>query len=214
MSLSSSETFKPYKEDAINLIYNMLFCDQDELYTSQTTSIENYPWSVLFNDPLDITGLQRIILDEQVESRVKLLAFAKLKSTGQEIEEKELLGVIVEVGMEEGLDLLASYRDGTARYINYTGSMIIWDTTDETSDHLTHKLFQDSLNIVRRIGPWDKERLPPPSQGKVRISFLVSDGLYFGEGQIDTFFNDPLAAPAVASATALMQFLVEKTGKR
>ena len=37
-----------------------------------------------------------------------------------------VLGVIVEVGLDEGLDVLASYQDGTARYINYTGKMILW----------------------------------------------------------------------------------------
>jgi hypothetical protein len=40
-----------------------------------------------------------------------------------------------------------------------------------------------------------------------RISFLVADGLYFGEAPLNNLFNDPLAAPALQAATALMQFL-------
>jgi len=45
---------------------------------------------------------------------------------------------------------------------------------------------------------------------KIRISFLVSDGLYFGEGPINDLFKDQLAAPALLATTRLMQYLTEK----
>jgi len=48
----------------------------------------------------------------------------------------------------------------------------------------------------------------------VRISFLVTDGLYFGEGPINVLFSDALAAPALSSATALMQYLVNRAEKQ
>ena len=58
--------------------------------------------------------------------------------------------------------------------------MIIWETTDATSNELTNQLFAESEKIVKQIGPWDKPRRPHPAKGNARISFLVSDGLYFG----------------------------------
>lgn len=51
---------------------------------------------------------------------------------------------------------------------------------------------------------------PHPTKGTARITFLVSDGLYFGEGPMDIIFNDPLASPALTSATELMQYVTEK----
>ncbi|MEP6795703.1 MAG: hypothetical protein ABJB16_15345 [Saprospiraceae bacterium] len=200
----------PYKDESRNLIYELLFCDDIELYKRNTTQKDISPWNVLFADKLNIKELQKMIMDENTESRVKLLAYKKLQLAGEQIEEKELLGVIVEVGMDEGLDVLASFRDGTARYINHSEKMIIWEMSDQTSTEITTKLFRDSANIVQRIGPWNKPRLPHPAKGKVRLTFLVSDGIYFGEGEINSFFNDPLAAPALQSATALMQYLTSK----
>ena len=211
MGLFSKKQSGPYKEESTNLIYELLFCDHLELYKENNTQKDVFPWNVLFADPPKTGDLQKIILDDDAESRVKLLAYNKLRSIGTEVEGKDLHGVIVEVGLDDGLDVLASYKDGTARYINHTGKMIIWETTDQVSSEITQQLFRDSVNIVNRIGPWNKPRLPYPVKGNVRISFLVSDGIYFGEGPINTMFNDPIAAPALSSATALMQYLTNKS---
>ncbi|MEP6648231.1 MAG: hypothetical protein ABJC12_14170 [Saprospiraceae bacterium] len=198
----------PYAEDATNLIYELLFCDELDLYKKTIRSPELNPWKILFDEKHNLPELQKIILDENTESRIKLLAYKKLQLAGELIEDKVLEGVIVEVGLDNGLDVLASYRDGTARYINYTGKMLIWEANDETSSEITAHLFRDSENIVASIGPWNKPRLPHPVKGNVRITFLTSNGIYFGEGEARSFFNDPLASPALQSATALMQHII------
>ncbi|HZV71208.1 MAG TPA: hypothetical protein VFG10_16755 [Saprospiraceae bacterium] len=201
----------PYKDESRNLIYELLFCDDIELYKKNTTQKDIAPWNILFADKPNSGELQKLIMDENTESRVRLLAYLKLRSAGVEVEARQLEGVIVEVALDDGLDVLASFRDGTARYINHSEKMIIWETTDQTSSTLTTQLFRDSSSIVQRIGPWDKPRLPHPPKGKVRISFLVSDGIYFGEGEINSFFSEPLAAPALQSATALVQYLTTRS---
>jgi hypothetical protein len=213
MTLPTIKATVPYQDDAINTMYELLFCDDISLYTKGTKAVAGYPWDILLAPSPDLSGLQRLIHDESVESRIKLLAFDALCKRDQHIEEKELLGVIVEVGLEEGLDVLAAYQDGSARYINYTGKMILWDAPDNLSTEITAQLFMASLNIVHRIGPWTEPRREYPSKGIVRISFLVSDGLYFGEGPINVLFNDTLAAPALSSATAMMQYLTGKVEK-
>jgi hypothetical protein len=67
---------------------------------------------------------------------------------------------------------------------------------------------QTSKPIVAAIGPWDKERLPPPEEGNIRMTFLVSDGLYFGEGPMGAMQQEPLASPLVSAATNLLLRLV------
>ncbi len=210
MTMPSSVPSRPYADDATNTIYELLFCDNINLYKPDESVSSDYPWSILFAPVPDMVDLEKLVFDDNTESRIKLLAYDTMRRYEFPIEEKELLGVIVEIGLEEGLDVLASYQDGTARYINYTGKMILWDVTDQTSEEITAQLFRDSLNIVHRIGPWTKPRKSHPVKGNVRISFLVSDGLYFGEGPINVLFNDALAAPALSSSTALMQYLVGK----
>ena len=210
MSKPPIDAASPYHENAVNVIYELLFCDKIELYRTGHSAPDTYPWDILFAPAPDIKDLKKIILDDRAETRVKILAYDALRQREQPVEEKELLGVIVEVGLDEGLDVLASYQDGTARYINYTGKMILWDTADGTSLEITAQLFRDSLNIVHRIGPWNNPRKPRPEKGNVRISFLVSDGMYFGEGPINVLFNDALAAPALQSATALMNYMTNR----
>lgn len=200
----------PYTDDATNTIYELLFCDQISLYKPDAAVWSDYPWSILFAPAPDLLDLEKIAFDDNTESRIRILAYDVMRRQDLPIGEKELLGVIVEVGLEEGLDVLAAYQDGTARYINYTGKMILWDVPDKDSAEITAQIFRDSLNIVHRIGPWTEPRRAHPSAGTVRISFLVSDGLYFGEGPVNILFNDALAAPALSSCTAMMQYLTGK----
>ena len=200
----------PYANNATNSIYNLLFCDDIELYKNAGKQPDGYPWNLLFSPYANIADLQKITMDAATETRHKILAYRRLAAIGYAIEKQDMLGVIVEVGLEGGLDVVASYNDGSARYINQTGKMIIWETWDAVSISLTKDLFEKSAAIVAWTGPWDKPRRPFPAKGMVRISFLVSDGLYFGEAPANLFFNDPLAKPALLSAAALMQFLTEK----
>lgn len=204
------KTQQHHAAGTVNIMYELLFGDNTALYQMNQSQNGEYPWNILFAEKKIADELQKIIDDDQLETRIKMLAYSQLRSAGIAIDKKELLAVIVEVGLEQGNDVLASFKDGRARYINQSGRIIIWEAPDNISDKLVKKLFEQSMEIVSKIGPWDKQRLSPPRQGNARISFILSDGLYFGEGAINTLFNDPLAAPALQTATELMQFLISK----
>lgn len=200
--------------NSLNLVYELLFCDNTDLYKLHNQQPGAYPWNILLAENNSSNELQEIIDDTSLETRVKILAYNKLRAAGVPIDKKDLLAVIVEVGMDEGLDVLASFQDGTARYLNHSGNMIIWETTTADSNDLTKRLFDESSKVVQQIGPWDKARRPQPAKGNARISFLVSDGLYFGEAPLNTLFSDPLAAHALQAATALMQYLTVHAVKK
>ena len=203
---------RPYKDSATNIIYNLLFCDDLALFKSNTKPPYSYPYDILFSETSSIADLQKIIDDAGSDPRVKILAYKKLLAKGHKPKNKELLAVIVEVGLDGGLDVLASFNNGTARYINQAGSVLIWETTtDATANQLTQDLFAKAMDVVNQIGPWDKPRKPHPSKGNMRLNFLVSDGHYFGEGSMDVLFNDKLAAPTLSIATSLMQYLTKKS---
>jgi len=202
----------PYNESSTNLIYNLLFCDNPELYQINSKKPYTYPFDIIFSDSSSIADLQTVIDDTESDPRVKILAYNKQMADGLLPAKFELLAVIVEVGLENGLDVFASFNNGTARYINQTGKILIWETnTDATANRLTDALFMNSEKIVSQIGPWDKPRLAHPRKGNVRLTFLVSDGLYFGEGPADALFNDAMSKPALQSATQLLQYITEKS---
>lgn len=199
----------PYADSSTNIIYNLLFCDNIELYKSRVPQPYTYPFNILFSENSTIDMLQTVIDDTSIDVRTKVLAYNAQRNLGDKPIKKELLAVIVEVGLDNGLDVLASFKDGTARYINQTGKILVWETSDSVSSTLTKDLFVKGNAIIKQIGPWDKARLSAPLKGNVRITFLVSDGLYFGEGPIEVLFNDSMAGPTLTCATQLMQYLTQ-----
>ncbi|MFZ1307515.1 MAG: hypothetical protein WAT20_02260 [Ferruginibacter sp.] len=211
LSNKSQPASGPYHDSATNLMYNLLFCDDVDLFKTNTKPPHPYPFDILFTADATAADLQKITEDHTAEPRIRLLACNLLLAKGGH-PHKELLAVIVEVALDDGLDVLASFKDGTARYINYTGKMIIWEnTTDVKANELKDDLFAKSEEVIKLIGPWDQPRKPPPAKGNVRLSFLLSDGLYFGEGPIQVLFNDPMASAPLNSATLLMQYVMQQT---
>lgn len=201
-------THKPYVDNTNNIIYNLLFGDTPNLFKALIKPPITYPFDVLFSETSSESDLQKIIDDKDEDTRSVLDAYNKLLLRGIKSIKKELLGVIVEVSMEEGLDVMASFRDGSARLINHAEHIVIWETIiDKNANKITANLFKASQLILDKIGPWDKPRLPKPTTGNLRITFLVSDGLYFGEGPINLMFSDELAGPALAKMTELMEYI-------
>lgn len=200
-------TITPYSDSSLNTVYNLLFCDDITFYKNSFSGKAAHPWSVLFNDAAPAEELSGIAADKNAESRVRLLAYRQLAVKGSPVTNKELLGVIVEVGMEEGTDTLAAFKDGTARYINHAEKMIVWENNTDKSATIIGQLFADSEKVVAQIGPWTEPRLEAPGTGDIRLSFLVSDGLYFGQGPFSVLQEDAMGGPVIQSALALLQFL-------
>ena len=198
---------RPYNNDSFNIIYNLLFCDDINLYQQQNESTDQYPWNVLFSSTATTKDLTQLVADLYLESRTRILAYKRLAAAGTPFKEKELLGVIVEVAMKEGIDTLAAYKDGTARYLNQAEKLIVWDTVTPGSNKIIQQLFADSAVVVSKIGAWEKDRLPPPQQGDIRLSFLVNGDLYFGQGPFEVLQKDAMGGPVINSALALLQFL-------
>jgi hypothetical protein len=117
---------------------------------------------------------------------------------------KIVYGVVVEVGMPQGVDIVAAYTDGTARYLNYTGAGEIWEHPNDSLDAEIFALLDAGQKVANVIGPWDKERPEAPTNGNVRLNMLTPSGLHFGYGGFQVLSNDPMGASLINTATALM----------
>ena len=200
--------YEPYKESHVNFLYNLLFCDDIDLFKNEETLKMDGVWSTLMAEHPDAAALRKIAESQVNEARVRALAFNRLRASGYDVLPKILLGVIIEVPLDQGLDVLAAFAEGGVRYLNQSGKVGVFEGQGHPVEALAKDLIQVSQPIVNQIGPWDKERLPPP-QVNVRMSFLVSDGLYFGEGPFEALQGDPLAGSLLAKATQLVQRVVE-----
>jgi hypothetical protein len=202
--------YQPYPEPHVNFLYNLLFCDNLSLFNQGQNNIKgDNLWSTLFAKRPDQAALQRIANNETNEGRVRALAYNRLRATGASVPPKKLLGVIIEVPLQQGLDALAAYSEGGVRYLNQSGRVAIFEGTDNPVANLAVEIISIAQPVVNQIGPWDKQRLPPPKAGDARLTFVVSDGLYFGEGSFETPQQDAMSGPIIAKAGQLLQRIVE-----
>jgi hypothetical protein len=158
-----------------------------------------------------IKAVQDILEIESLESRQYLQAYNVLREFGASASGGiELIGVIVQVGMPDGLDQLAVYADLSTRYYNYSGKMIIWEHPDDSLDKQIEEIIETGKGMLNLMGPWNDKRPAAPGNGYARINFLTSHGLHFGQAAINDLFNDPNAAPIMNKMLELMKTLIDK----
>ena len=160
-----------------------------------------------------VAALRRILAMSDTESRQTLQAWHFLRELGEAPppgEAKRVLGVVLEVHIDAGLDVLAAYADRCARFLSHGGSMIVWETPEPAMDERVDALLRAGQTVTDRIGPWTEARRGPPPKGDVRLNFLTPSGLHFGEGGFDVLDRDPLAHPVIVAGTVLMQALTER----
>lgn len=181
-----------YPDRPQNELYNLLFADDVDAFKEATPAA----------DPAAVA------VDQDAESRLRVVAYRRLKAAGTTLPaDPPLLGVIVEIALDEGLDTLAAYADGRIRYINHAGGMTIVEEGSPLRAQVDGLLLA-AQPVVARIGPWQGDRLPPPPVGQARLTFLVGGDLYFGQAPFEALAADPMAGPVLSTATALLSALV------
>jgi len=203
---SSGPFYRPYRQDSINHIYNLLFCDDPALYRNGR---QQGALAEVLSQTATRETLERIGNDPDVESRVRVLAFNRLRAMNAPVPDKRLLGAIIEVPQDGGLDVLAVFEDKRLRYINQSENVAVFEDTPPQIAQKANEVLRYARIVVNDIGPADEPRRPPPRGEAARLTFLVSDGLYFGEGDYDVLMQDSLAAPVLGTASQLLVMVVE-----
>lgn len=207
-------------------IRDVLFGDLPITEWPKDTASTDEPWGSFIKvrqhldesqKDLAIAKLKEILSIPNLESRHYLQAWHFLRQLGIEPEKsnaKKIYGVVVEVAMGGGLDIVVAYSDNTARYFNYSGSAVIWDASDSSLKFEIESVLSFAKNVVRQIGPWEDKRPKAPSKGMARINILCPSGLHFGEGPFEALSSDPIGGQLLAQATQLMQALINKTEEK
>lgn len=200
--------------------YDMLFGDLPISYWASMESKE-VPWN-LFKEvknnidsgekDIAVDLLNEIINMPGLESRHYLQAYHFLNELQTADNSGTIIfGVVLEINMPQGNDVLATYADHSARYYNYSGKSIIWERGNNSLDALIDGIFEQAKNVVTQIGPWKNLRLHAPVNNIARINFLTSKGLHFGEASQQFLFNDPLAGKLMHGMLNLMNALIDST---
>jgi hypothetical protein len=156
--------------------------------------------------------LESIALLPGIETRFRLQAWHSLREIGGQVPitvKTDVLGVVAEVGMPEGLDFLAVYADQTAYYYNYSGAAVVWLRPDGSLDKQINAILAAARVILPQIGPWNEPRRPPPSDGIARLNILTPVGLHFGEAPLRVLDRDRNSRPLLRAATAMLSKLTK-----
>jgi hypothetical protein len=157
---------------------------------------------------------QRIAATEGLESRQTLQAWHFLRQAGHQAPANQArlaLGAVAEMPMTSGHDLLAAYRDGTARYLNFSGKVAIWE---DRSVAPVQAAIADCLTAAQAIadvvGTWDEPSIPPVGAGLVRVMALTPGGPRFGMGRYADLSADPMAGRFLTAAGVLLREIVAR----
>lgn len=170
-----------------------------------------------FNDRAGaIRRLNSAISDPTNEARMRLTAAATLRAWGEPIvTEEPMLGAVVEYPMETGVDYVAAYADGSARYLNYTGSGVIWDTPRAVPqvDAALIAFLNSALMMLPHAEPMDRWS---PGIASPRITCLTLTGnraftppSHPGPQEVVRPFN-----ACINAAVGLMSQLIERSRKQ
>jgi hypothetical protein len=155
--------------------------------------------------------LRGLLAETGLESRQYLQAWNVLRELEVQpsaAESKQVLGVVLEVAIENGTDTLAAYHDYSARFISHSGKLIVWESRDPQIDALIDQLLDAGQVVAENIGPWTEPRRAPPSEGQVRVNMLTPSGLHFGEGPFNALARDAMAGPIITTGAKLMGALI------
>lgn len=197
----------PYRDPALDRLYHALFCDDPQALVPADGRPLPAWQACLLKEPADAGDLRQLrglAADTATEARVRALAWRRLQQLGHAVPQRLLLGVVVEVPLDSGLDTLAAYADGRVRFLHGSGRCTFVDSPLPQIEPQVQALLSAGREVLRRIGPSDQQRRAPPQQGMVRMSFIVSDGLYFGEGPMNALMTDALAGPVLSAAIAVL----------
>lgn len=177
--------------------------------------IRTYPWVLMaaahvkikMEELSEAGRLLRAVTLISSEARLRLWAWHNLRQLGKYPAPdlaRQVLGVIIEVPFgDQRMDVLAAYADGSARYLNHQGGMIVWDREDETITPLV-------LNAIRETQPTgapQEDRLDDPlPDDQVRLSVLTPGGIYAWQG---VAAEQPHYAAAFAALADLLRALVQ-----
>lgn len=197
---------QPYKQQVTNFAYNLLFCDVPALFIqNKALKSDNPLYRVLHAGAKDGNAVRAIANDGRGDSCTRMLAFDWLRAHKQPVPPKVVLGVVFEIGSQDGPAVVAAYADGNVRYISDTEELASFGPGTPSVSPKAQDLLAHARAMIAKMDAWKEPRVVAPPYGVMRITFLASGGLYFGDGELRRMMKDKFGGATVHSAVDLMK---------
>jgi hypothetical protein len=125
----------------------------------------------------------------------------------------DVRGVVVDVALDQGVDTVAGFADGTARYLNHSGAAVIWEAPDPDVAARVEVLLAAAAPILDIAGPIDGGSPAPPAAGHAQVAVLAGNTVHTGTGPFEALARDPLGVPVIRAALELMTLLTERSSR-
>ena len=123
---------------------------------------------------------RHLLSSSEVRSRIQ--AWTVLRELGESPPAKQaddVLGVVVEISLNEGVVIIAGYSDGAARYFFSRGGGVIGDNMPESVKLAAKALTQTATPLARTTAAGVRQALP--ARTHVRVSLLTPSGMRVAE---------------------------------
>ena len=89
-------------------------------------------------------------------------------------------GVVCELHFEYGVVTVAAYVDGRARWYNWNGGGVIWESTstDPQIDSMINHLLKAAEPLVKTVKPTETHKTSEPPLDYMRLSILTFSGIH------------------------------------
>lgn len=162
-------------------------------------------------------NLRRVLtLPNMKETRMRLLVWAALRALGERPPPDAadaVQGVVCELHTDAGIDMLAAYADGSARWLGGQGMFSMWDVpgTNKEMDDLVAALLKNVGPLVKRTPAVDRRALKDVEMEHFRVSVLTLGGVHV----IDIYGPDVdgkanYLAPTFTASVKLIDALTER----
>lgn len=122
----------------------------------------------------------------------------------------EVLGVVAEVALDGGHDVLAAYADGSVRFLHHLGGGSIFEPpAPEPVGSAAAQWLAVASSLVGEVAPWagDSSLAAPP--GESRFVLLTRAGHRAVAGDDATMAASAVASQLLGSGAALLQAVVQ-----
>jgi hypothetical protein len=136
--------------------------------------------------------LLEVARNPKMETRILLWSWTTLRCLGvhpKSYEADDIKGVVIQVPMESGADVLAAYADGTARYVNHSGKAIVWEITDATIADIVRKLLESCKDLRGVVVAASASYFVKDA---VRVTLLTFNGNRFLEAPMQFLASSPI----------------------
>lgn len=187
-------------------LHELLFGDRDQPFRPAPGEAAADWQRLLFDDADTDAAAVRALADDPLrDSRVRALAWGWLRARQQPVPGDLLLGLVAEVAVGGGVDVLAAYADGRVRLLHHSGRLVLADAPVPAYAAPVGTWLAAGATALDRAAPWQRRPGALPGPGQARLVWIAADGLRMREGRFEDLLRDPTTGPALLAASQLLQ---------